>query len=374
MLPKPGACIWWDVFPIPTARAVFTGSGANTQVTLVPGYFKMRSRFVDFAGQYVLHCHILAHEDRGMMTMVEVVPFTTAVFARMSRQGATVARHVRPFADPCGAFHAEACLRRRRADASTVIARSPRARPRRSAARCSLRSMPRVRDCSISAPAPAGSAGRSSRRATTMSASTSRFGMLRAFRRARPARSARRAWCRRTGNVLPFRDATFDAVLLIQVFGGLRDWRPLLAEARRVLRPAGALILGRIGRAGRWRRRAHEAAARRCSSKRWAPRLRTSAREDAQRWLESTRVQTRHASIAATWTAARSAARLSRAPPHRRALLRLAGSRSRTRRWRRLAAWAEATFGSLDAASRERACVRAADLQVSRSGVAECRT
>ena len=44
----------------------------------VPGYFKMRSRFVDFAGQYVLHCHILAHEDRGMMTVVEVVPFTTA--------------------------------------------------------------------------------------------------------------------------------------------------------------------------------------------------------------------------------------------------------------------------------------------------------
>jgi len=32
----------------------------------------MRSRFVDFAGQYVLHCHILAHEDRGMMAIVQV--------------------------------------------------------------------------------------------------------------------------------------------------------------------------------------------------------------------------------------------------------------------------------------------------------------
>ena len=30
----------------------------------------MRSRFVDFAGHYVIHCHILAHEDRGMMTIV----------------------------------------------------------------------------------------------------------------------------------------------------------------------------------------------------------------------------------------------------------------------------------------------------------------
>jgi FtsP/CotA-like multicopper oxidase with cupredoxin domain len=68
--------VWWDVFPIPSARAVFLAN--NTQVKVVPGYFTMRSRFVDFAGQYVLHCHILAHEDRGMMTIVEVVPFTTA--------------------------------------------------------------------------------------------------------------------------------------------------------------------------------------------------------------------------------------------------------------------------------------------------------
>jgi FtsP/CotA-like multicopper oxidase with cupredoxin domain len=29
---------------------------------------------VDFTGQYVLHCHILAHEDRGMMELVQVVP------------------------------------------------------------------------------------------------------------------------------------------------------------------------------------------------------------------------------------------------------------------------------------------------------------
>jgi FtsP/CotA-like multicopper oxidase with cupredoxin domain len=67
--------IWWDVFAIPSARAVFINN--NKQSVTVPGYFKMRSRFVDYAGQYVMHCHILAHEDRGMMTVVEVVPFTT---------------------------------------------------------------------------------------------------------------------------------------------------------------------------------------------------------------------------------------------------------------------------------------------------------
>jgi FtsP/CotA-like multicopper oxidase with cupredoxin domain len=66
--------IWWDVFPIP--MAVSGTKSDNTKVT-IPGYFKMRSRFVDYTGQYVIHCHILAHEDRGMMTVVEVVPFKT---------------------------------------------------------------------------------------------------------------------------------------------------------------------------------------------------------------------------------------------------------------------------------------------------------
>ncbi|MFL5255430.1 MAG: multicopper oxidase domain-containing protein [Rhodopila sp.] len=71
--------IWWDVFPIPSARAVFlpVSSGTPSRVVVVPGYFKMRSRFVDYPGQYVMHCHILAHEDRGMMSVVEVVPYKT---------------------------------------------------------------------------------------------------------------------------------------------------------------------------------------------------------------------------------------------------------------------------------------------------------
>jgi FtsP/CotA-like multicopper oxidase with cupredoxin domain len=69
--------VWWDVFPIPAGRSVTVGTGPAAKTEVVPGYFKMRSRFVDFAGQYVIHCHILAHEDRGMMTIVQVVPFTT---------------------------------------------------------------------------------------------------------------------------------------------------------------------------------------------------------------------------------------------------------------------------------------------------------
>ncbi len=71
-LPPPAPRIWWDVFPIPS------GIQAPNNGPLIPGYFKMRSRFVDYPGYYVLHCHILAHEDRGMMTTVQVSPVRDA--------------------------------------------------------------------------------------------------------------------------------------------------------------------------------------------------------------------------------------------------------------------------------------------------------
>jgi FtsP/CotA-like multicopper oxidase with cupredoxin domain len=89
--------IWWDVFSIPSGHAVplsssvcteldkcpvaiqhftscSTASGSPVCTVTVPGHFKMRSRFVDYPGWFVIHCHILAHEDRGMMTVVEVTP------------------------------------------------------------------------------------------------------------------------------------------------------------------------------------------------------------------------------------------------------------------------------------------------------------
>jgi FtsP/CotA-like multicopper oxidase with cupredoxin domain len=71
--------LWWDVFPIPGGlNAVYKNGkpikGKDGKPIVIPGWFKMRSRFVDYAGFYVIHCHILAHEDRGMMTVVEVAP------------------------------------------------------------------------------------------------------------------------------------------------------------------------------------------------------------------------------------------------------------------------------------------------------------
>ena len=69
--------IWWDVFPIPSGLGATDQNGKpingpNNQQLILAGYFKMRSRFVDYPGYFVLHCHILAHEDRGMMTTVQV--------------------------------------------------------------------------------------------------------------------------------------------------------------------------------------------------------------------------------------------------------------------------------------------------------------
>jgi FtsP/CotA-like multicopper oxidase with cupredoxin domain len=67
----PAQRVWWDVFPIPSSKTFTT----PTKVS-IPGYFKMRTRFADYPGYFVLHCHILSHEDRGMMTVVEVSPGT----------------------------------------------------------------------------------------------------------------------------------------------------------------------------------------------------------------------------------------------------------------------------------------------------------
>jgi FtsP/CotA-like multicopper oxidase with cupredoxin domain len=56
---------WRDVIAIPAAKVV----GATT----IPGKVRIRTRYLDFPGTFVLHCHILDHEDRGMMQEVVVL-------------------------------------------------------------------------------------------------------------------------------------------------------------------------------------------------------------------------------------------------------------------------------------------------------------
>ena len=68
----PNNNVWQDVIAIPPAKFSTNAAGQITNVT--PGRITIRQTYVDFTGTYVLHCHILAHEDRGMMQLVRVVP------------------------------------------------------------------------------------------------------------------------------------------------------------------------------------------------------------------------------------------------------------------------------------------------------------
>jgi FtsP/CotA-like multicopper oxidase with cupredoxin domain len=52
----------------------YDAHGVQDTVPLDPGKdVVIRTRFTDFTGKFVFHCHILNHEDNGMMAVVEVV-------------------------------------------------------------------------------------------------------------------------------------------------------------------------------------------------------------------------------------------------------------------------------------------------------------
>ena len=57
----PANRIWWDTIAIPPQQAIGT-----------PGKVTHWTRFWDYPGTFVVHCHILVHEDLGMMANVWV--------------------------------------------------------------------------------------------------------------------------------------------------------------------------------------------------------------------------------------------------------------------------------------------------------------
>ena len=174
------------------------------------------------------------------------------------------------------------------------------------------------------------------------------LGMLQAFvRRSCQESGPMPRLVRADGQRLPFRDAAFDAVMLIQLFGGMRGWRRLLEEARRVLRPAGALVLGRSvvppdGVDAQMKRRLALVL-----DEMGVQAGGAGVREDVQRWLEAN-ARGGTCAVAAAWSAERTArgflerhrtgARFSALPPP-----------VKQTALRELGAWASETYGSLDA-------------------------
>jgi SAM-dependent methyltransferase len=153
------------------------------------------------------------------------------------------------------------------------------------------------------------------------------------------------------GAHLPFPDATFDAVMLIQAFGGMQGWRRVLAETRRVLRPAGALVVGRAVAPADGvdaRMKQHLAT---ILDEMGVAREGGNRREDALRFLEQT--ATGSCVNAAAWEADRTARGF--LERHRTGARFAALPASiKDAALGKLAAWAAETFGSLDRASRER--------------------
>lgn len=80
----PPKWVWRDTIAIPAGFykpivQVPNPANIDTDYKFVPGHIRIRHRFLDFTGKYVLHCHILGHEDRGMMQLIEVVSNKTTV-------------------------------------------------------------------------------------------------------------------------------------------------------------------------------------------------------------------------------------------------------------------------------------------------------
>ncbi|HEY8022373.1 MAG TPA: multicopper oxidase domain-containing protein [Thermoanaerobaculia bacterium] len=61
---------WHDTFAIPKGRPA---KDKDNKPIIIPGYFKMLTHYEDFDGRFVLHCHILSHEDQGMMQLIDIV-------------------------------------------------------------------------------------------------------------------------------------------------------------------------------------------------------------------------------------------------------------------------------------------------------------
>jgi ubiquinone/menaquinone biosynthesis C-methylase UbiE len=175
-------------------------------------------------------------------------------------------------------------------------------------------------------------------------------GMLREFA---GAAACRPALAQADGAQLPFPDAAFDVVLLIQVLTGARGWRHIVAEARRATRAGGLVTIGHtVGPADGIDARLKFRLARILADLGASSHGARKNREEALASLAASAARSTHV-VAASWIAERTprgflerhrtGARFAALP----AALQDAALKE-------LANWAETEFGSLDSGLNER--------------------
>jgi ubiquinone/menaquinone biosynthesis C-methylase UbiE len=169
------------------------------------------------------------------------------------------------------------------------------------------------------------------------------YGMLRVFA-GRCDHGHAAALVQGDGCALPFANAAFDAVLLVQIFGGLKDWCRLVDEGRRVLRGDGALVLGRTvtpdeGVDARMRQHLLALLGTRYE--------RQNTREDAERYLTAIASAASHL-VGPVWRAERSPRAFLDRHATAGPFSQLRGA-PREDALRALATWAQTQFGGLDA-------------------------
>lgn len=176
------------------------------------------------------------------------------------------------------------------------------------------------------------------------------FPMLREFR----ANSGNACLAQADGQHLPFRDGSFDVVILMQVLGGAGNWQGILSETRRVLRAGGAVVVGHTvfspeGMSAQLKHQLNLILEKMILEETNVVQHQPhQARRQALAWLESSVGRRLHL-CAAAWTAS--------ATPREFLARHRTGARFaalpisiQERALQRLGAWAKTTFGSLDAA------------------------
>ena len=177
------------------------------------------------------------------------------------------------------------------------------------------------------------------------------LGMLREFVRRAGHESYVPALVCADGQCLPFCDAAFHAVLLIQVVGAAQSWRQLVAEARRLLQPRGALVIGHAvlppdGVDEKMKGRLAE-----ILTGLGAGSYHKKARGVVQQWLEF-EAETSVCIPAAKWTVKRTPRAFCERQPTG-ARFSMLPKPVQEEALQKLSAWAMETFGSLDATSEE---------------------